>query len=77
MTFKMFKEKCEDLIDKLEHKIRTSDTPSKMNESLQGDFILHLFLSAGNMKKFKYDFFLRKFALNINEEFMDSLSMID
>ena len=51
--------------------------PSKLNEIFQGDFIQHLFLSAGNMKEFKYDFFLRKFGLNINEEFMDSLSLID
>lgn len=77
MTFKRFKDECNKILNDLEHKIHTNEQPSKLNEVLQGDFIQHLFLSAANMKDFKYDFFLRKFALNINEEFMDSLSMID
>ncbi|EAS01747.2 transmembrane protein, putative (macronuclear) [Tetrahymena thermophila SB210] len=77
LTYQEFIKKCQDIYNELRHKIRFCSKPQKLNDIFVGDFIQNLFLSANNLNNFKYDFFIRKFALSIEDQFIDSLTLCD
>ncbi|KAL4467213.1 hypothetical protein ABPG73_014878 [Tetrahymena malaccensis] len=77
LTYEEFIQKCKDIYNQLRHKIRYCQKPQKLNDIFVGDFIQNLFLSATNLNNFKYDFFIRKFALSIEDQFIDSLTLCD
>ncbi|EWS75170.1 transmembrane protein, putative (macronuclear) [Tetrahymena thermophila SB210] len=77
MTPVVFAQHCKELKDQYQHKILTSNKPTKLNEIFIGSFVQDLFLSANSLKKFRYDYFIKRFALNIDNKFFDSLSLCD
>ncbi|KAL4487536.1 hypothetical protein ABPG72_007056 [Tetrahymena utriculariae] len=77
LTYQEFIKKCQAIYNELRHKIRFCSKPQKLNDIFVGDFIQNLFLSASNLNNFKYDFFIRKFALSIEDQYIDSLTLCD
>ncbi|KAL4497892.1 hypothetical protein ABPG72_000647 [Tetrahymena utriculariae] len=77
MTPEVFAQHCKELQNQYQHKILTSNKPTKLNEIFIGSFVQDLFLSANSLKKFRYDYFIKRFALNIDNKFFDSLSLCD
>ncbi|KAL4454019.1 hypothetical protein ABPG74_003902 [Tetrahymena malaccensis] len=77
MTPEVFQQHCKELKDQYQHKILTSNKPTKLNEIFFGSFVQDLFLSANSLKKFRYDYFIKRFALNLDNKFFDSLSLCD